>query len=107
MSMGVTCHSGSKLTPDGEVISPDLKKVKKPRQQATHNMILSRFNGSRFSVALIFLNTYSVISSVLGLGFGPLYPSRLVEDAKLTPKCPSTLATHASGRQPRDRTALN
>ena len=49
MSMGVMCQSRSNLTPDGEVISPDLRKAKKSRQHTPapqHNVVLL----TRFSI---------------------------------------------------------
>ena len=61
------CHFGSTMTPDGKVNSPDLKKAKNPRQQAAHNMMLSRFLGSQSNVVLILLRMYGVIGRRVSL----------------------------------------
>ena len=44
----------------GVVISPDHTKTKKPRQQATHNIILSCLNGSWSSLTLTLLNWHGM-----------------------------------------------
>ena len=63
MSFGVRCQLGLKLCPVGTVISPDLKKAKKPRQQAAHSMMLLKLWGDWLSTACTLRSMYGVTGS--------------------------------------------
>ena len=109
MSMGVKCHAGSNELTDGDVILPDLRNAKNPRQHADHSITLSHLCGSHSNAALTLLRTYGVMGRRVSfaLGFNLFSPLKASWSRNAPPVGPQAPVQCACDGWPRDRTSLS